>query len=83
MKNTFINDYRKRKRSKEVSDHSDDRIMLHSLNNSTRNGGEEKIMIDELSELIDSLDESVRKPFLMAFKGFKYEEISEEAFFFN
>jgi RNA polymerase sigma-70 factor (ECF subfamily) len=78
MKNAFINDYRKRLRNREVSDNTEDMIMLHSMNNSTKNGGEENIMFDELTSLIEDLDEGLKKPFLMAFQGYKYDEISEE-----
>ena len=78
MKNAFINDYRKKLRNREVSDNTKDMIMLHSINNSTENGGEGKIMFDELTRLIENLEEGLKKPFLMAFRGYKYDEISQD-----
>jgi RNA polymerase sigma-70 factor (ECF subfamily) len=32
----------------------------------------------ELIEMVDRLPEDFKKPFMMAYKGFKYEEIAEE-----
>jgi len=36
------------------------------------------MLMDELSDLIEALDPSIKKPFLLHFEGFKYQEIAEE-----
>ncbi len=78
MKNAFINDYRRKLRRPEVADNTENLILLNSINNSTKNGGEEKMMHEELVRLIENLDEGLKKPFLLAFRGYKYEEICEK-----
>ena len=42
------------------------------------NGGERKIILQEIMKSMNELDEGLSKPFLMAFQGYKYEEIAEE-----
>ena len=34
--------------------------------------------MDELTRMVDSLDASLRVPFLMHFDGYKYQEIADE-----
>jgi RNA polymerase sigma-70 factor (ECF subfamily) len=36
------------------------------------------MMLKELNAMVDSLDASIRIPFLMHFEGFKYQEIADE-----
>jgi RNA polymerase sigma-70 factor (ECF subfamily) len=42
-----------------------------------KNQGEMKFIMKDLEEALDSLPLSLKKPFTMNFKGFKYHEISE------
>lgn len=35
------------------------------------------MMIEELTNMIDTLDESLKVPFLMHYQGYKYHEISD------
>lgn len=42
------------------------------------NDGETSVEFTELMGMVDTLPEDFRKPFMMAFEGFKYEEIAEE-----
>ena len=34
--------------------------------------------MDELNKMIEDLDENIKRPFLMHFEGFKYQEIADE-----
>jgi RNA polymerase sigma-70 factor (ECF subfamily) len=34
-------------------------------------------MIDELTEMIENLDNSIRIPFMMHYQGYKYQEIAD------
>lgn len=75
MRNTFINDYRKRKRRnlwfEPIEAQHDARIV-------TGNEAESNLVMQELSIILNEMEESFRTPFLMHYQGFKYDEISEE-----
>lgn len=78
MKNIFINNYRKKVRSKTIIDSTDNMYYINSNDNSTNNGAESNIMMEELFRMVGELDETIRVPFLMHYKGFKYQEIADE-----
>lgn len=78
MRNIFINQYRRKKRRATLLDHSDNQFLLQPSEYSGHNEGEIKVLYDDLKSVIDKLDDSMRKPFLMHFSGYKYEEIAED-----
>jgi len=78
MKNIFINNYRKKVKANTILDTTDNQFYLNSGSHSTTNAAEGNIMLNELNGMVDSLDESIRVPFLMHFEGFKYQEIADE-----
>ena len=45
--------------------------------NTIKNTGESNIMMKELNKMIDALDDSIRIPFLMHYRGYKYQEIAD------
>ena len=75
MKNSFINLYRKNQRRNEIQDETTGSYFLNSFEGTASNDGEMNINIDEITNLIDQLDEGLRKPFLMAYQGYQYDEI--------
>ncbi len=77
MRNTFINIYRKKKNRNTTSEPTDSYVFLNS-NHSVNNSASSNIMMDELETIVSNLDYIYRKPFLMFYEGFKYEEIAEE-----
>jgi RNA polymerase sigma-70 factor (ECF subfamily) len=78
MKNIFINNYRKKVKANTILDTTDNQYYLNSGSHSTTNAAEGGIMLKELNGMVESLDDSVRIPFLMHFEGFKYQEIADE-----
>ncbi|MFN5089620.1 MAG: RNA polymerase sigma factor, partial [Bacteroidota bacterium] len=42
------------------------------------NEAESNMILDELSGLIESLDDSIKVPFMMHYQGFKYQEIADQ-----
>lgn len=76
MKNTFINDFRKKKRWERIIIHSGDNYMLESDDRCTWNEGEAQVRGEALEQLIGQLDPPMRIPFLMMYQGYKYEEIA-------
>lgn len=78
MRNSFINEYRKRKRRQTLNDNTSNNYLLDSGREVEMNRGESTIMQEEIIKIINKLEDWVRVPFLMHFRGFKYEEIAEE-----
>lgn len=78
MRNTFINNYRQKKRRKTLNDQSRNNYLLNSGNRTVENGGESNVTTEELWKLVHSLEDWLRVPFLLHFQGYKYEEIANE-----
>jgi RNA polymerase sigma-70 factor (ECF subfamily) len=76
MKNTFINDYRRR--TKRQSLFSED-VHEFVINNKPADlGPEADFGFRELTKVVNSLEPEFRVPFQMHDKGFKYQEIADE-----
>ena len=78
MKNIFINNYRKKVKSKTIVDGTDNQFYINSMTVSTPNHAESVIMMQELSQMVDNLDKSIQVPFVMHYEGFKYQEIADD-----
>ena len=77
VKNIFINNYRKKVRANTIMDSTDNNYYLNSGKAIIANEAESSIMMEELTDLIDGLEEGIRVPFLMHYEGFKYQEIAD------
>lgn len=77
MKNTFINNYRRKKRKSYINDQTDSGFYINSGDVSVENEGPSSVTIDELEGLVGELDEIFRIPFWLRFQGYKYDEIAE------
>ena len=77
MKNTFINEYRRRKMSKTFLDDSANEYVMNSVKAETESSTSQ-INTKEILSKIEALDEDYKIPFMKYFNGFKYKEISEE-----
>lgn len=75
MKNTFINNYRRKKRQQTVNDYTENDFFLNSVEVSP-NLGEGVVLQEELQVAIETLEEPIRVPFLMQFQGYQYDEIA-------
>ena len=78
MKNIFINNYRKKVKANTIFDSTDNLYYLNSGSVSINNRAESNILSRELWGMINDLDDSIRVPFVMHFKGFKYQEIADD-----
>jgi len=79
MRNIFINNYRKKVRRGLIIDQTPNNYYLNSGTDIlTDNAGETSVTFRELARLVDTLPDEFRKPFMMAFEGYKYDEIAEE-----
>ncbi len=77
MKNIFINNYRKKTKANTIMDSTDNHYYLNSGSAVIANGAESNIMMKELIKMIEELDDSTKIPFLMHYRGFKYQEIAD------
>ena len=77
MRNIFINNYRSKVRANTIMDPTENLHYLNSGKISIANSGESTVLGDELTELVSSLDNSIKIPFLLNFQGYKYHEIAE------
>ena len=77
MKNIFINDYRKKMKANTIMDSTDNNYYINSGKNTINNMGDSNIMYRELSMMVEELSDDIKIPFVMHYKGYKYQEIAE------
>ena len=76
MKNTFINDHRRAKRTKALMDNVDrerDEVRRVQMPNNP----DGRVRMAEIQRSLERLDPAFRTPFNMHHEGFKYHEIAE------
>ncbi len=78
MRNIFINNYRKKVRRNMIIDQTPNNYYLNSGDNTVANDGESNLVFGELMSMVNTLPEDFRQPFMMAYQGYKYEEIAEK-----
>lgn len=76
MRNTFINNYRRKKRFMKYIGQKITSIFAEKPQ--AFNNGESAIMMEEIHQIIEQLDKKFSIPFLMYYKGYSYEEISQK-----
>jgi RNA polymerase sigma-70 factor (ECF subfamily) len=77
MKNIFINNYRKKVKANTILDATDNTYFIDSGSNVITNDGSRNILMKELEQMINSLEDSIRIPFVMHHEGYKYNEIAD------
>jgi len=78
MKNTFINNYRRKMRENTMMDGTQE---LYYVNLPTDKGmisPESSYAEDEINKAINGLESEYREPFRMHVEGYKYEEIADK-----
>jgi len=78
MKNIFINNYRKKIKRNTILDSTDNDFYINSSSNVVSNDAGSNMMMQELNNMVNSLDDSIKRPFEMHFEGFKYQEIADD-----
>jgi RNA polymerase sigma factor (sigma-70 family) len=76
MKNTFINEYRRKAKAK--SSLIDPKNNLHSFMGNEYPSPESSYQSEEINKSISQLTEDYRIPFTMFLEGYKYKEIADE-----
>jgi RNA polymerase sigma factor (sigma-70 family) len=77
MRNTFINNYRKDRRVKKVSDHAKESIFQSTEDEHTFNRPHETLEFKDIWKNVNDLREELRTPFKMNCTGYKYQEIAD------
>jgi len=78
MRNTYINNYRRKRRNPIFYDGTVSGFWVNSGGATVYNTGESDVMMKELTATIDEMEDGLRIPFLMYYEGFKYGEIAEQ-----
>jgi len=78
MRNIFINNYRKKMRRGVILDQTPNNYYINSGDAGVENDGETNMAYKELLKMVSTLPEEFKRPFWMAYKGYKYDEIAEE-----
>lgn len=76
MRNTFINDYRRRKKRQKVSEPIEEFTFALESKTIISNQGEMNLRLEEIAGMLDELSDLYRVPFLMHFRGYEYKEIA-------
>lgn len=77
MKNTFINNYRRKMKSNTLIDTTDDLYFINTSNDNPVEVAESRQTAKEIVRAIKKLEPEQRKPFEMHVAGFKYKEIAD------
>ncbi|QZT36985.1 sigma-70 family RNA polymerase sigma factor [Halosquirtibacter xylanolyticus] len=77
MKNTFINDYRKKIRNKMSLESSSNDYLLSIAKNKVFAAPDAQQEMKEIYRAIDNLPENIKTPFILFQKGYKYTEICD------
>lgn len=78
MRNIFINNYRKKKTRNIIIDTTDNDYYVDSGDQKVFNEGITNVQYEELMELVEGLPVDLKTPFLLRYRGYKYDEIAKE-----
>lgn len=76
MRNTFINDHRRGKRTSAVMDRVEQQ-QWHTMRVETAASTESRVKLREIDSSLSRLEDTFREPFRMHHDGFKYHEIAD------
>ena len=77
MKNTFITNYQKMMRRGTFIDTTDNLHFINSSSTKIENNAYGDFTLNDINKSIDQLDDVYKIPFMMYFRGFKYQEIAD------
>ncbi|MCF8332662.1 MAG: RNA polymerase sigma factor [Bacteroidales bacterium] len=78
MKNTFINNYRRKVKANTVIDTTEDLYYLNNSKSTKFESPDSNLSKQEIQRNIKVLDENQRTPFEMYTQGYKYKEIADK-----
>jgi len=78
MRNTFINNYRRKTKVLMVGDTTNEDFLLNSSSENRPSLPINELYYTELQELVNELQEEYRTPFQLFVEGYKYDEIKDQ-----
>lgn len=78
MKNTFINNYRRKVKANTIVDTTEDLYYLNTTKEAKYEAPDSSLAAEEINRNIKRLDEEQRMPFEMHNQGYKYKEIADK-----
>lgn len=78
MKNTFINQYRRKKKRLVVTDDTENQVYLNNNRYTSDFAADQETLHHEISKTVEQLDQKYKTPFQLHFDGFKYQEIADQ-----
>ena len=78
MKNTFINQYRRKKKRLVVTDDTENQLYLNNTRYTSEDAADQQILHTEIKQRVENLDHKYKTPFQLHFDGFKYHEIADQ-----
>ncbi|NVK03305.1 MAG: RNA polymerase sigma factor [Flavobacteriia bacterium] len=77
MKNTFINNYRKKRNQNTFIDETENNYFINSKESTKEVSTDSLVDHEYLMKQIESIDRNYLEAFMMHYNGYKYEEIAE------
>lgn len=77
MKNIFINNYRRSKNSNVQYDNTENQYYINYNSYSESNQALTNLALKDVHNAIQLLTDNLKMPFMMSFKGYKYDEIAK------
>lgn len=79
MRNAFINNYRRNKRSLNVDEYGTlhTELQLYKMKHTAQNEGWSNMQIREIRQAIDALPAAIQQAFELHYRGYKYQEIAD------
>lgn len=78
MKNTFINQYRRKKKRLVVTDDTENQVYLNNNRLTSDYPSDQLTIHKEIKQAVDKLDQKYKTPFQLHFDGYKYHEIADQ-----
>lgn len=78
MKNTFINNYRRNVKKKQIISETNDTTLLKQSINYSFTNAESEINLKQIHAAVNALEDDYKIPFQRYFDGYKYKEIADE-----
>lgn len=78
MKNTFINNYRRKIKRNTFSDHTEQDYYINQPSQHIPNQAESRMVMEDLNAAIAVLPFELREAFMLNFRGHKYQDIADQ-----
>ncbi|MGI9545510.1 MAG: RNA polymerase sigma factor [Cyclobacteriaceae bacterium] len=79
MKNTFLSDYQKKVRRKTYVDPTDNQFFINSSSQpASIEATDARLNLKDIKTAIEGLSTQYKTPFVMHYRGYKYNEIADE-----